>query len=89
MGNQRRKRRPVGKDVGGNVIMTVPSKEPPQFRGTPTTRNYPRTMQEAFPEDPQNAEWFYPPEKHGGWANAVTLVLGIMLWSALFYVLLS
>ena len=69
--------------------MTVPSKESPQFRGTPTTRTYPRTMQDAFPKDPQNAEWWYPPEKHRGWGNAVMLVLGIMLWSALFYLLLS
>jgi hypothetical protein len=89
MGSQRRKRGQAGKDIGGTVIMTVPSKGKGEFRGTPTTRNYPRTMAEAFPKDPHHAEWWYPPEKHRGWGNAVMLVLGIMLWAALFYLLLK
>jgi len=35
----------------------------------PTTRCYPRTLAEAFPESIDRAEWFYPPEENNGWRN--------------------
>lgn len=34
-----------------------------KFKGHPTTRLYPRTLDEAFPNSVDRAEWFYPPEK--------------------------
>ena len=32
----------------------------------PTTRRYPRTIEEAFPNTVERAEWFYPPDKSWG-----------------------
>ena len=34
-----------------------------KFNGHPTTRLYPRTLDEAFPNAASRAEWFYPPER--------------------------
>ena len=34
-----------------------------KFTGHPTTRLYPRTLDEAFPNSADRAQWFYPPEK--------------------------
>jgi hypothetical protein len=38
-----------------------------------TTRRYPRTLQEAFPDKAEQAEWFYRPKKEIG-------VIGAFLW---------
>jgi hypothetical protein len=40
----------------------------------PTVRKYPRTLEEAFPNGPENSEWFFPPEE-----KAMTI------WSVIFY----
>ncbi len=52
----------------------------------PTNRRYPRTIEEAFPDSVERAEWFYPPEK-----RKLTVVewllwtLGICMWIGLAY----
>ena len=47
--------------------------------GWPTTRCYPRTTREAFPNDIENAQWWYPPER-----NPMGLtVAGIVLWAVI------
>lgn len=50
----------------------------------PTTRRYPRTLEEAFPNTVERAEWFYPPEARRLtvvelllWAIAVTMWVGL------------
>lgn len=53
--------------------------------GWPTTRCYPRTMDDAFKHLGCDPEWFYPPEKHPTWGNAIMAVAGIMLWVMLAY----
>ena len=35
-----------------------------KYEGHPTTRCYPRSMDEAFPNSVERAEWFYPPEPY-------------------------
>lgn len=50
-----------------------------------TTRRYPRTLQEAFPNKAEQAEWFYKPNKEVGiigaflWTMAVLFVIGFLL----------
>lgn len=56
-----------------------------KYTGWPTTRCYPRTMDEAFKHLGCNPEWFYPPEKHPSWGNAIMFIAGIMLWVMLIY----
>ena len=57
-----------------------------KFNGHPTTRLYPRTLDEAFPNAASRAEWFYPPEK-----KQITVVewllwtLGVSMWIGLAY----
>ena len=53
--------------------------------GWPTSRTYPRTMEEAFPNDAERANWFYPPENKRGYRNAVMFIAGAMMWVALAY----
>lgn len=58
----------------------------PKNYGWPTSRTFPRTIPEAFKDDPANAQWFYPPERKRGYLNAVVLILGLMMWAAIgFY----
>lgn len=47
---------------------------------TPTTRRYPRTLQEAFPRD--YADWWEPPERPviHGWVRTTLYVIAI--WGA-------
>ena len=42
-------------------------------------------MDEAFPHDVSRTEWWYPPEKHYTWGNAILWVAGFMMWVALAY----
>lgn len=53
--------------------------------GWPTTRCFPRTMKDAFKDDPENAQWWFPPERHTNWTNAVMWITGVMLWVSLAY----
>ena len=39
-----------------------------------TTRCYPRTLHEAFPNHPENATWIEPPEWHHSYADKVVTV---------------
>lgn len=55
------------------------------FEGTPTTRCYPRTMDEAFPNDVDRAKWWYPPEKHWTVGEILMLLAGLCLWAVLAY----
>lgn len=44
-------------------------------------------MEEAFPNDAERAEWFYPPERKRGYWNAIMFIAGAMMWIALAYYL--
>jgi hypothetical protein len=46
--------------------------------GWPTTRTYPRTLAEAFPQD--NNEWFFPPEQRT--RDKVFFAIGVLAWVA-------
>lgn len=56
------------------------------YQGCPTTRAYPRTLAEAFPNTVDRAEWFYPPEKRPltvlEWGM---LTFAISMWIGLAY----
>jgi hypothetical protein len=67
--------------------MTVPLKSYAEFCGTPTTRVYPRSIEEAFPNSIERAQWFYPPEKTTGWKDVAVFVIGAVLWIGLAYFL--
>ena len=56
-----------------------------KYEGWPTTRCYPRTLAEAFPKDPENFKWFFPPERKQGPFELVFLSVGFWLWLALAY----
>lgn len=53
----------------------------------PTTRMYPRTLSEAFPQHAEYANWIeFPPErisKH----DIVVSVLGIVMWIGFIYLM--
>jgi len=51
----------------------------------PTTRCYPRTMDEAFPNDIDRAQWWYPPEKKWTVTEVLMLLAGLCIWAALAY----
>lgn len=73
--------------------MTVPSKGPTKFRGTPeilgdlnpTTRCYPRTLRDAFPHDAENAKWFFPHETYTTLSTFAYYALGAVMWICLAY----
>lgn len=52
--------------------------------GWPTTRRYPRTMNEAFPNDVENAKWWYPPERRNT-IDKVVMFIGIAIWLGVGY----
>ena len=51
----------------------------------PTTRRYPRTLEEAFPNTVDRAKWFYPPEKNRTLSNLVLGGLGLCMWVGIAY----
>lgn len=51
----------------------------------PTTRCYPRTMDEAFPNDVERAEWFYPPEREVTVVSVVLGGTGLCMWLGFAY----
>ena len=55
----------------------------------PTTRRYPRTLEEAFPDSVERTEWFYPPERRWNVWDAVIGGAGVFLWIQLAYYLSS
>jgi hypothetical protein len=52
----------------------------------PTTRVFPRTLGQAFKDDPENIQWFFPPPKHRwGMLEAFMVYVGLVLWICLIY----
>jgi hypothetical protein len=51
------------------------------YEGWPTTRCFPRTTNEAFRDDVDNAKWWYPPEKT--WQDRALFWTGMFLWGVL------
>jgi hypothetical protein len=51
----------------------------------PTTRCYPHTLNEAFKDSVENAQWFYPPEKNNGWRNILMGYAALIMWICLAY----
>jgi hypothetical protein len=49
--------------------------------GWPTTRRYPRTTKEAFPNDIENAQWWFPPEQR--WQDKLLFAVGVVMWVVL------
>jgi hypothetical protein len=58
-----------------------------EFKGTPTTRMYPRSLDEAFPNDPARFQWFYPPEKNLSPANIIMGISALALWVLILFLL--
>jgi hypothetical protein len=54
------------------------SKMHPSNYGWPTTRTFPRTTREAFKDDIENAQWWYPPEQR--WQDRLLFWLSVALW---------
>lgn len=50
------------------------------FKGTPTTRCYPRSLAEAFPKDIENFQWFFPPERNYSLSNIAMGMAALCLW---------
>ena len=61
------------------------SKKSEQFIGWPTTRCYPRTMLEAFPNSVDAAQWWHPPERHIGILEIALWGVGVCFWIGLAY----
>ena len=55
------------------------------YEGWPTTRCYPRSLAEAFPNSLDRAEWWYPPERNTGWRNVLMWTVALVLWVCLAY----
>ena len=51
----------------------------------PTTRCYPRTLGDAFRDDVENAEWFYPPERKVSFMSILMGGTGLLLWVGIAY----
>ena len=51
-----------------------------------TTRKFPRTLDEAFPNDPQSAQWLYV-EPKSTTLGTVLSVIGIIAWALFLYYL--
>lgn len=55
----------------------------PTEYGWPTTRKFPRTTAEAFPNDIENAQWWYPPEQR--WQDKLLFTVAVFLWVVLAF----
>ena len=72
-------------------MMTVPKRGYIEIRGSrhtmddlnPTTRRFPRTMEEAFKDPQQISQWWYPPEREMCWRDAVVFGVGFFAWLVL------
>ena len=50
-----------------------------------TTRRYPRTLKDAFPDDAEYGEWLYEPDaRWDGW-DFILAVVFALLWVGIFY----
>ena len=63
-------------------------KQTDTYKGCPTTRTYPRSLAEAFPNTVDRADWWYPPEKEPLTVTEWLLwSAGICMWVGLAYYL--
>jgi hypothetical protein len=46
--------------------------------GWPTSRCFPRTLKDAFRDDPENARWWYPPKRST--MDKILITLGVFMW---------
>ena len=53
------------------------------------TRRYPRTLNEAFPQSVEAAQWFYPPPRNNTLSNTLMYLVAICLWVCLAYILVT
>lgn len=51
------------------------------YEDWPTTRRFARSTNEAFREDVDNAQWWFPPEKT--WQDRLMFWTGVILWVGL------
>lgn len=66
--------------------MTEREKLMDKKQGWPTTRRYPRTLHEAFPDDVEIAKWWYPPEAHVySVAEWFLMLFGVCAWIGIGY----
>ena len=49
--------------------------------GWPTTRCFPRSTREAFKDDIEHTQWWYPPEQR--WQDKALFAVGVLLWVAI------
>lgn len=55
----------------------------------PTTRCYPRRMDEAFQNSAEQAQWFYPPERKRNLTSTLLGVAGIAMWVGIIVLLIK
>lgn len=55
----------------------------------PTFKRFPRTLAEAFPEDADAAQWFYPPERQYWGLSSLVGWAGVLGFLALIIFLLK
>jgi hypothetical protein len=46
----------------------------------PTTRRFPRTLYEAFPQDPHLHDWIEPPPNHKSLQDILLATAGFFIW---------
>ena len=64
----------------------VPPNEHPLPDLNPTTRCYPRTLVEAFPDTVERAQWLYPPEPRKRTpVELMMITVGLLGWIGLAY----
>ena len=52
--------------------------------GWPTSRCFPRTLKDAFKDDPENTKWWFPPPKRNT-IDKVVMAVGIAIWLGVGY----
>lgn len=50
----------------------------------PTTRMFPRTTNDAFPQDA--GPWFERPPRFEGWRNKIMFRAGVAMWLLIIYI---
>jgi hypothetical protein len=58
-----------------------------KVKGMPTTRSFPRTLDEAYPNDPSRFNWFYPPERNISLPNIALGMTALALWVIVIYLI--
>ena len=55
----------------------------------PTTRCYPRRLEDAFRDPVAESQWFYPPERNTHLRDIALGVIGCVLWVGIGYLLVK